>query len=190
MCSASSHAGTEKEARALLDKASAVVGRKGGATATFTIQGQNLPKQSGTISIKGKKFHAATSSAVMWYDGKTQWTYMKSTEEVNVATPSPQKQQMMNPYTFLNLYKKGFKLSVTKQGQTNKVRLLASNSKAAIPEMYITLNSKNYPTKVAIRQGKSWTYIDIKSFKAKNLSDKIFTFPTRDYPNAEIIDLR
>lgn len=183
-------AGTEKEARALLDKASLLVGRKGGATATFTISGQNLPKQSGKISIKGQKFRAVTNSAIIWCDGKSQWTYMKKTEEVNIAAPSAQQQHMINPYTFLNLYKSGFKLSVTKSGQTNKVRLLANNAKATISEMFITLNKKNCPVKVSIRQGKAWTNIDIISFQAKDQADKIFTFPASEYPNAEIIDLR
>jgi hypothetical protein len=39
-------------------------------------------------------------------------------------------------------------------------------------------------------QGKNWTTINISNFKAKNQSNDIFSFNSKDYPKAEIIDLR
>ena len=178
------------DARKILDKTATIIGRKGGATASFTITGANMPKQSGVLHIKGRKFCASTPSAKMWFDGKTQWTYMKSTNEVNIAAPSTQNQQMMNPYTFIYMYKSGFKLSVKKQGNTNVVHMVAQKKGASIPEMYITVNSKYYPTQVKIKQKNNWTTIVIRNFQAKDQSDKYFIFPSKDYPTAEIIDLR
>lgn len=64
------------QAKKILDKTAAVVGRKSGASANFTISGK-YGNTSGTIAIKGNKFNARTSQAIVWYDGKTQWTYMK-----------------------------------------------------------------------------------------------------------------
>ena len=178
------------DARKILDRTAATVGRKGGATAAFTISGANMPKQSGVLHIKGRKFCASTPSATMWFDGKTQWTYVKSTNEVNIAAPSTQSQQMMNPYTFIYMYKSGFKLSVKKQGSTNVVRMVAQKKGASIPEMYITVNGKYYPTQVRIKQKNKWTTIDIRNFQAKDQADRYFVFPSKDYPTAEIVDLR
>ena len=50
------------------------------------------------------------------------------------------------------MYKSGFKLSVKKQGSTNVVRMVAQKKGASIPEMYVTVNSKYYPTQVRIKQ--------------------------------------
>lgn len=177
------------DARKILDKTAAVVNRKGGASAQFTISGGKIGATSGTISIKGNKFCATTPQATMWYDGTTQWTYMKANNEVNIATPDAHKQQMMNPYTFISLYKKGYNLSVKTQGKVHQVHMVAQGN-AAIKEMYITIDSNYRPTQVRMNQKGTWTTIQIRNFSAKNLSDATFRFNSKDYPKAEVVDLR
>ncbi len=152
------------EARKILDKTASVVSRKGGASASFKISSPNIGSTKGTIAIKGKKFHARTPQAIVWFDGKTQWSYMKSTEEVNVFTPT-EAQQM--------------------------VRLVAQTKARSAQELYIKINKKTYtPTQVKMREGATWTTIDITGFQAKDQSDATFVFNAKDFPKAEIIDLR
>ena len=177
------------EARKVLDKTAAVVTRKGGASASFTISGGKIGIQSGTIAIKGNKFCATTSAAKMWYNGKTQWTYMKSNNEVNVSTPDAKKQMMLNPYTFITLYKNGYNLSMKTEGKTHQVHMVAQGN-SSIKEMYITIDSSYHPTKVRMNQNGTWTTITITNFSAKNLSDGAFQFNSKDYPTAEVVDLR
>ena len=57
-------------AKQVLDKAAANVSAKSGAKASFSIKGDQM-NASGTIAIKGKKFHATTPQATIWFDGKT-----------------------------------------------------------------------------------------------------------------------
>ena len=72
-----------------------------------------------------------------------------------------------------------------------EVHLTAQNSKQSMKEMYITVNSRSYlPTKVRMLHGGNWTTVTISNFKAMNLSDSKFTFNSKDYPQAEVIDLR
>ena len=57
--------------------------------------------------------------------------------------------------------------------------------------MYITVNKSTYvPTQVKMRQSSGWTTIKISNFKATKLSDSMFRFNSKDYPHAEVIDLR
>ena len=57
--------------------------------------------------------------------------------------------------------------------------------------MYITVNQKtSVPSQIRMRQKSGWTTIDIRNFQKKNLSDAVFRFNSKDYPNAEVIDLR
>lgn len=177
-----------QDAKKILDKTAAVVGSKSGAQANFSISGGKL-NASGTIAIKGNKFCARTAQATMWYDGKTQWTYMAKTNEVNVANPSAAQQQRMNPYSFISLYKKGYNLSAKKQGTGYEVHMKATG-KASIPEMYVTVDASYRPTKVRMLQGGNWTTITISNFQAKKLSDATFTFNAKEFPTAEVIDLR
>ena len=46
------------QARKILDKTAAVVGNKDGASANFTLTNKKMGSVSGSISIKGRMFHA------------------------------------------------------------------------------------------------------------------------------------
>ena len=180
-----------QQARQILDKTASVIGRKGGASAHFTISNAKFGSSSGTIAIKADKFKASTPDAVVWYNGKTQWTYMPQTEEVNVTTPSSEQQAALNPYTFINMYKKGYNLSLQNKGTNHIVTMKAQDAKKAIRQIIVTINKQtSIPSQVKMLQGDSWTTITITGFEAKNQADALFTFNPKAYPNAEIIDLR
>lgn len=178
-----------QSAKEVLDKTAAAVAAKGGAQASFTISGPDM-NASGTISVKDKKFHAATPQATIWFDGKTMWTYMKKNDEVNVSNPTESQLAAINPYNFIYLYKKGYKYTMEKKGGNFVVHLTATGKKP-IQELYVTIGQKSYtPSQIRYRNAKAWTTIDIKDFKTANLSDGIFRFNSKDFPQAEIIDLR
>ena len=178
------------QARKVLDKAASMVGRKGGATANFSISGK-YGNSNGTIAIKGNKFRATTSDAIVWYDGKTEWTYIKKNEEVNVSTPTEAQQQAMNPYKFITIYKNGFNMSMTSTASDHNIHLVAQNQGRTIKEMYITVDKRtNLPKQVKMRQQNGWSTINITNFKAVDQSDATFRFNSKDFPHAEVIDLR
>lgn len=178
------------QARKVLDKAASIVGRRGGASANYKVSGSKLGAASGTISIKGNKFVATSPNVKVWFDGKTQWTYMRSTNEINISKPTEAQQMAMNPYKFITMYKNGYKLSMTSKGGKYVVHLVAQNRRRSVPELYITLTKRYLPQTVKMRQGKRWTTIYISNFRAKNLPDSMFRFNAKDYPHAEVIDLR
>ena len=179
------------QARAILDKTSKVIGHKSGVSASFTLNNPTTGNVSGTIAVKGGKFNARTPQAIVWFNGKTQWTYMKKNNEVNISIPTQAQQQMMNPYTFINVYKTGYKMSSTKAGGSYEVHLVAQNQKRSIQEMYVTVNSKTYvPSRVKMKHNGRWYTVTISNFSAKKLPDSLFAFNSKDYPSAEVIDLR
>ena len=177
-------------ATSVLDKAAATVTMKEGVKANFKMSG-SMGSTSGTIVIKGKKFHAATPQASVWFDGKTQWTYMKDNDEVNVSNPNESQLQAINPYNFINLYKKGYNATLNSSGNSHVIHLTASSADRKIKELFITVDKKTYhPTQVKLLQGKKWTIFDITNLKKQATSDAEFRVNTKDFPHAEIIDLR
>lgn len=176
----------------VLDKTAAVVGRKGGAEANFTATGSKIGSQSGTIAIKGNMFQARTPKAIVWYNGKTQWSYLKMTNEVNISTPTEAKRMSMNPYTFLSMYKSGYNLSMETNSGNYVVHMTAQNKKRSVQEAYITISKHSYtPSLIKMRQGtNNWTTITVNNFKAVNQPNSKFTFNAKDFPKADVIDLR
>ena len=177
-------------AKSVLDKAAATVTMKAGVKADFKMTG-SMGSTSGTIIIKGKKFHATTPQASIWFDGKTQWTYMKDNDEVNIVNPTEEQLQTINPYNFLNLYKKGYNATLNSNGNNHVVHLIASTASNKIKELIITIDKKtNHPTQVKLLQGKKWTIFDISNLKKQSANDSMFRFNAKDFPHAEVIDLR
>lgn len=179
-------AGSDKQARQILDNTSKTIAN-GATKASFTVSGKQT-NTSGTIAIKGKKFTATTPQSVIWYDGKTQWTYLKSSEEVNVSTPTTAQQ--LNPYRFIYLYKSGYKLSSKSVAGGWQVYMKANTQSAAIKEMYITVGRDYKLRQVKLRQSTGWTTITLTNIRKVSLADSQFRFNKKDYPKAEIIDLR
>ena len=178
-------------AQQVLDKTAKVIGNKSGASANFSMSSPKYGSASGTIAITGNKLNARTAQATVWYDGKTQWPYMKKTNEVNVSNPTQAQQMSMNPYTFINIYKTGYTSTMKTIGSNYKVRLVAQNKKRTVQELILTIDKKSYiPSQIKMRQGNTWSTITVSNFKAKSISNSTFVFNSKDFPKAEIVDLR
>ncbi len=181
---------TAQTAKTVLDKAAAHITVKEGVKANFKMQG-GIGNTSGSILIKGKKFHATTPQAIVWFDGKTMWTYMKKNEEVNVTSPTEAQLQAINPYNFINLYKNGYNSTLNNTGNSYVVHLTTNAKNRKIKELFITIDKKSYhPTQVKLLQGKNWTIFDITDLSKSKVSDSQFRFNAKDFPKAEVIDLR
>ena len=179
-----------QSAKAVLDKAAGTITAQSGVKANFKMTTAN-GSTSGTIAIKGKKFYATTPQAKVWFDGKTQWTYLKNNDEVNVSNPTEAQLQAINPYNFINLYKHGYSYTMNTAGNDYVIHLTASNADRKIKELFISVNKKSYqPKQVKMLQGKKWTTFDINSIKKESIPDSQFRFNAKDFPQAEVIDLR
>ena len=180
-----------QSAKSVLDKCAAKISAKSGVTADFIMTSAQYGDANGSISVKGEKFMATTAAATMWFDGKTLWTYMARNNEVNVTTPTEAQLQALNPYNFIGMYKKGFNYTMTKAASSYTVHLTATDAKRKVQELFITVDNKSYiPSEVKMRQGTKWTTFTITNFKATKLDDAIFRFNSREFPSAEVIDLR
>lgn len=177
-------------AKAVLDKTAATLNSRGGVTADFVISNDMMSDIKGKISVKGQMFKADMPQMTIWYDGKTQWSYVKESDEVNVNNPTETEQQLINPYSFLNMYKNGFNYTMKTFNNYYEVRLTAKDKKRHVQEMIINIKKDYIPSKIRMRYGAKWNTITINSLKKENLSDNVFKFNRKDYPSAEIIDLR
>lgn len=180
-----------QSAKTVLDKTAAVVSNKDGVSAGFKITDGQYGNLSGTIAVKGQKFQTSTPQVNVWFDGKTLWTLMKSSNEVNVSNPTANELAAINPYNFINIYRSGYKYDMKTVGKEFQVHLTATDKSRKIQEMYINVNKSSYvPSQVKMLRGGKWSTITISNFKKASLSDSQFRFNPKSYPDAEIIDLR
>ena len=103
---------TDKKAEEVLDKTLTELSGANGIRAEFG------GTENGFLLLKGEKFYLNNGNIQSWYDGKTQWSYVDDTEEVNISHPTPEELQSINPYFILMLYKTKFNYTYRSNAQT------------------------------------------------------------------------
>lgn len=151
--------------------------------------------ESGTLLMKGEKFYLHSGHIQSWYDGKTQWSYVADTEEVNISEPAPEELQGINPYFILMNYQENFNSSYNgmKSHKGKQVHEITLTSKTNNDERFVLGISKmNYPVYIKVEKGgKTVSEIQVKKVqKQQQMNDQVFRFNKSLYPNADIIDLR
>jgi outer membrane lipoprotein-sorting protein len=158
--------------------------------------GTETASSSGTMWLQESKMKLEADGIKTWYNGKTRWCYVPEANEVNIDEPNKKEMAAMNPYTFMNIYKKGFKMTVKEtvlRGEAvYEVYLKARYAKMEVKEIYVDVRKSDYqPLCIRLRENKDWQRVSVLSFKGNlNLSDDFFTFKKSEYPNVLINDMR
>lgn len=188
-------------ARKVLDGMAARLEKAGGIRAQFVVSSYTGTSKEGTQTgvflTDGHRFQMQTHALTTWFDGKTQWSYYAQTDEVNVSTPTSAELQVMNPFAFVGIYKKGFNYtlsSATYKGKSvHEVRLVAQKKSQDIKRIILTVDKTSMlPLCVRVLQGKAqWVRIAVSSFLGgQKFGTETFRFDKKKYPKAEVIDLR
>lgn len=192
-----------QNAISILDKAAKAYEDANGVKAEFAMRIRSDKQQTtesfeGEIQIKGNKFSLKTPDVLTWFDGKTQWTYMLRTEEVNVSEPDGEELQFMNPAFLLKNYKKGFDAkykgeSTAASGKSAYDITLIPRKKGSIAQVDLQIEKHSgLPAALIVvsKDGITSTIRIMNIQTGQNQPDSNFVFNTSDFPEAEIIDLR
>ena len=181
---------TDKKAAEVLDKVLADLSESSGIRVDF------IGTENGFLLIKGKKFYLNNGSIQSWYDGKTQWSYVADTEEVNISHPTNEELHSINPYLILLRYKMDFdyiyKGALTRNGVKGHEIVLTPKHSGNREVIRVFISQKHQPLAMKMEQdGRTISEINVINYKDnQKLQDGMFSFNKSLYPNAEIIDLR
>ena len=193
----------DSKAKELLDKSSATFTQARGISATFSLNIKD-PKArvtesfDGTIDMKGDKFSLNVPEYELWFNGKTQWVYLKGNEEVNISEPSEDEMQMLNPSLLFTLYKSGFRPKYIgekadiKGKQVYEIELTPSKKKDIVKMLVQIGKVSSLPHSITIYyKNNIINIIYINRYETgKSYDDSHFSFDKKKYPGVEIIDLR
>lgn len=178
----------------MLDKTVQALRNAGTFTAKYQLkssQGNN----SGTIVMSGTKYRLISADMKCWYDGKTQWTWSKMTEEVNITTPTAEDLQMTNPLAAADDFKKNYNMWKAK-GQIPGCYaiMLQPKSKSNISKVYLYINNTTHLLQnahIKMTDGTAFT-ITLTNYKThQNLPASTFTYDKAMVPaGTQVVDLR
>ncbi|MDR0961890.1 MAG: hypothetical protein LBM62_04950 [Mediterranea sp.] len=147
----------------------------------------------GSFLLKGDKFVLDMGDTQTWFDGRTQWTYVAANNEVTVITPTPQELQGINPYSWLSLYKQGYKLTLTTLPRSYEVLMQSTDPRNDLKQIRLSIDRGSYlPQSIHTTLGSGETFlITVKKCRTRqSLPDTRFVFDKKAYPDVEVIDLR
>ena len=198
----SSIAQSSKDADLLINKISKRYKKFSSIKADFTYSIESKAekineKQKGNIVIKGNKFRLDIAGQTIICDNKTQWTYSKEINEVNVQHYKP-KEGIMKLDDIFTMYNKGF---VSKMGEVVKeggreltiLELAPKDKKKNYFKIKLFIEKNNQQiikTVVFDKNGSVHTYTITNQIPNIKFDDGYFTFIAKKYPNVEINDMR
>jgi len=190
--------GKDPKAVALLDQVSATAKSFKSIKVEFSYTMVNTKarineEKTGTLLVSGDKYRMTASGQTVICDGKTIWTYMPESNEVQVNALE-NKDEALTPSKLLTSYNANFK---------SKIIRSTDNSVESVE--LIPLTSKNFTKAIlgidkAKKQVKSFTLFDksgntftykIKTYLTNTpVTNADFIFDAKKFPGVEIIDMR
>jgi outer membrane lipoprotein-sorting protein len=178
----------------------------------FTLDNQQAgvkETQAGTLIARSKlnKFkvslygaNAATKNVAQQEiisDGKTQWTYLKKDNEVQVNNVD-NSSEGLNPAKIFTIYEHGYKYLYTGEKKINgniyqEIDLTPEDDKKGFFKVRLEIDKAKkqiYSALIFDKNGNRYTYT-IKSFVTNTaVPDNTFTFDAKAHKGIEVVDLR
>ncbi len=129
----------------------------------------------------------------IWCDGTRQWNYSGQTDEIYITDAESEEAQNLSPLHIMQLYKGGYKSSLSAEEAVNVVTLLPTDDNGEFGKVVLYIDKATLqPLKMQLDMGDNGCInIEIKKYKGGcKFADEIFVCPVNDYPNAEVIDMR
>lgn len=148
----------------------------------------------GTLTMCKDLFKIVTPAMSIWFDGRTQWSYLKSNNEVNITEPTGEELMESNPFELISSFASHFNCrAMASSTSADIVELTPKTNDMAISSAKITISkSTGWPTAmVIVFDGGNTSSVSIRSVKVgPALSKKQFIFDKTTLPGVEVVDLR
>lgn len=156
--------------------------------------------QTGTLEIKGTKYKLSFKGQTIFCDSKTQWTYIKESNEVQINNaPDPNATDGINPINIFTIYEKGYKYKYEKEETVNGVKADVINLYPLDPDkksfhtirLSIDKTKKQIVSVRIINKNGTANTITVKNFVANSeMADNNFLFNKENFKGVEEVDLR
>ena len=193
---------TELSAKQILDKASAKIKSYKSLQVQFSYQlqdaqGNSQGTKKGTASMKGNKYLVQLSGQEIYCDGKTIWTYDKSSNEVTITKVDPSSTTISPQKLFTNFYDKDFLYKINGEQKTGgktliEIEMTPNDKNQNFHKVYLYVDKKTYvvsPIKVLDKNSNRYVYTVLNMNGNAGLTDASFVFDKSRHPGVEEINL-
>lgn len=188
----------------ILDQVAAKTEKYVGLKIDFTMYVENLhnakrDSYKGNAVYKSGLYKMDLMGQVVYSDGKTNWTYLKDADEINITKNSDNEAFMTNPQAILKDYKSKFKVNfISDKFEKNRALLefdfypkQIENKKYSKITIRIDKTKKQiFSVRYVGKDGVNYLVEIDKMLENPTITDAEVKFNKASYPNAELIDMR
>lgn len=180
-----------QNAKSILDKAADAFKKAGQVEIMFQYKAGDI-HSGGKIDVDNARFFADLGASKAWYNGTTMWHYVQTTGECTVTNPTGNEASRLNPHSFITLYKSGYECKMGKSTKAYYEVEMIGGKKSAYKNIVVRLGKTDYkPLYIKTQTAKSTMEIEVTSYKKNcKFPANIFSFNKKEFPAAEVIDLR
>lgn len=152
--------------------------------------------EDGVFRMRGDRFSLIMDDFHVFFDGKTQWTYVYVTNEVNITEPTSAELAEINPITILREYQNKssirFSADNNRAGENHSIEMTPIGA-TDFNRIFVQIN-RNTRNLSSIRLNSNQGFsvqIDFSRFqRGVNIPDSAFVFDKRNYDDVFVNDLR
>jgi len=193
----------DPDAKKILDQVTAKLKSFKSVQASFTLsiedsKGKSQGVKKGNFYQKGSQYHVSITGQEIFSDGKTSWTYDKSTNEVTITKVDQTVKTITPEKFFTDFYDKDFLYKLNgnvKLGTKDlqEIELTPTDKTKTFFKVLLYIDPKTktmYSIKSLEKNGTKYTVI-INSLNGSSvISDSQLVFDKSKYPGVDEVDLR
>lgn len=188
----------------ILDQVAVKTEKYVGLKIDFTMYVENLhnakrDSYKGNAIYKQGLYKMDIMGQVVYSDGKTNWTYLKDADEINITNNSENEAFMTNPQAILKDYKSKFKVNyISDKFEKNRALMefdfypkQIENKKYSKITIRIDKTKKQiFSVRYVGKDGVNYLVEIDKMLENPTIADTEVKFNKASYPGAELIDMR
>jgi outer membrane lipoprotein carrier protein len=194
---------SDPEAKQILDKATAKIKSYKAVEVHFTLQvldgkGISQGTKTGTVLMKANKYKVLITGQEIFCDGKSIWTYDKSSNEVTITKYDPNSNTISPQKLFANFYDKDFLYKVNGEQKTGtktvqEIEMTPIDKTKNFYKIYLYIDKHTHlltSGKVLDKSGNRYIYTVNSLVGKTDLPESNFIFDKTKYPGVEEVNLQ
>ena len=193
----------DPDAKKVLDALSAKLKSFKAVQSNFTLKvedskGKTQGSKSGIVFLKGTKYRISMAGLEIYCDGKDNWSYDKSSNEVTITKSDPSSQTLSPDKVFTNFYDKDFLYKLNGESQlggrtVQEVELTPVDKTKSFFKALLYIDKAQH-TPVSMKlfdKSGNRTTLDISKLNGNApFTDAQIAYSKGKFPGAEEVDLR
>ncbi|MBO5787992.1 MAG: hypothetical protein J6R07_04885 [Bacteroidaceae bacterium] len=162
------------------------------SSTVYDENGKAVQTDKGVMRLDGNRYSLLMDEMKVWCNGKVQWSYMSSVNEIYITDAASDEAQNMSPLYIMEKFRDGFAASMEKKGNATDIVLESAGGDDNINKVLLRFgNGGRLELMCIYMAGQGRIEVLLDEYTAHcSFPDSVYECPVEDFPSAEVVDMR